>query len=115
MAIGAKRERVRIVRRVRTQDENGDYTVATSIVAERWASVAPIEGQEEAFAGQERATMRFKLGLDLYGVAPEPTDKVLWLTRGDLELNIREIRTAPVRNLDTVLICEAGVLNGATS
>lgn len=113
--IGNKTERVKIIRRGRVKDRNGNYTIATSTVAERWASVRPVAGQENEQAGRQAATMRHRVTLDLYGLTVAEEDLIIWLTRGNVELNIREVRLSTVRNIDTVLICEAGAVNGAAA
>lgn len=112
--IGSKSERVRILRRARTKDANGNYDLVETLVAERWASVQPISGNENELAGQLRAVMNYKISLDVYGVPITSDDKVQWANRGNIELNIREIRLAPVQSIDTVLICASGTPDGTT-
>lgn len=114
--IGAKRERVRIIRRTRVKDANGDYAIAETTIAERWAKIEPVTGREIEHAGQLRGVMDYHVSVDLYG-APIvlADDRALWLTRGDIDLNIREVRLASVRALDTVLICEAGTADGPSA
>lgn len=112
--IGNKTERVRVLRRVRRQDENGNYDLVETLLAERWASVRPETGNERELAGQLRGVMSYSVGIDLYGVNVTSDDKVQWSTRGNLELNIQEVRLSPVRNIDTVLICDSGKPDGTT-
>jgi len=111
--IGHKTERVRLIRRARAKDANGDYSLVEATLAERWARVAPDTGREGELAGQLRATMNYRVTLDLYGVALTSDDKLQWLTRGGaIELNLREIRLSPVRDIDSVLICVSGKPDG---
>lgn len=110
--IGDKTERVRVVRRARAQDANGDYSMNETVLAERWASVQAQRGQEAQLAGQLREQTSYRIDLDLYGVAVTSDDKVIWQTRGNTELNIREVHLAPVRQIDTKLICESGTIDG---
>lgn len=111
--IGTKAERVKIVRRSRAKDANGDYTLVEETIAERWAAVSPIEGMENELAGQLRATMKYRVKLDLYGVLLTSDDKVQWQTRGTyIELNLQEIRLSSVRNIDSELICMSGKPDG---
>jgi head-tail adaptor len=113
VAIGAKRERVRLVRRTRVQDENGNYVVSEATLANRWAKVTPINGNENELAGQLRAVMTFRIDLDIWGVGVTSDDKLMWQTRGEeIELNIHEIRLPSVRALDTVLIVASGTPDG---
>lgn len=111
--IGTKTERVRLVRRTRGKDDNGDYLLTEAVLAERWAAVAPLTGAESELAGQLRATMNYKVTLDLYGLEVTSDDRVKWLTRGgEIELNLQEIRLSPVRYVDSTLICVSGRPDG---
>jgi head-tail adaptor len=111
--IGRKRERVRVTRRTREKDANGDYVVGTTVVAERWASVRPTTGMELELAGTLGGTLKYEIALDLYGLTVSSADALVWITRDNATLNIREVRLSTVRDVDTVLICEIGVVNGA--
>lgn len=113
--IGDKRERVRIVRRVRVRDANGDYSISETLIAERWAAVAPMSGRETELAGQLRGQVDYRVHVDLYGLDVSADDIAIWTTRGALELGIREVRLSPIRAIDSELICEAGVINGPTA
>jgi len=113
--IGRKRERVRVTRRTREKDANGDYVVSKTVVAERWASVRPTTGMERELAGVLSGTLKYEISLDLYGLTVSSADLVEWITRDNTALNIQEVRLATVRDVDTVLLCEVGVINGATS
>lgn len=110
--IGAKTERIRILRRTRTADANGDYGMTETVLAERWARVQAQRGQEGQLAGQLREQTQYRVDADLYGVVVNSDDKLVWQTRGNTELNIREVHLAPSRQIDTKLICESGTLDG---
>lgn len=106
--IGAKRERIRIVRPARTRRTDGGYDTGTTTVAEFWAHIKPVQGTEAERAGRLRSATTYVITAPrVDGLTSD--DTIVWLTRGSLAMNIREIRTDGIRMIDMQLIAETGV------
>lgn len=106
---GEKRERVRIVRNVKTQSADGSYDAAETTVATRWAKVTPDRGNEAQQAGRQRGAMGYSIELDA-ATDVRADDTIYWETNGSLALNVREVRKPMGRALDMVVYAEMGVI-----
>ena len=110
MTIGQRRERIAVVTKSRTQRADGGFDVTSSSV-ERWARVRPVEARENEQAGRLRGSTTYLIECDARGVSVTPDNTIIWKTRGDMLLNVREVRTAGVRELSLVIVAEAGAVN----
>ena len=107
--IGTRRERIRFVRPSRSKRTDGGFDVADSTVAERWASVRPVAANEQEQASRLRGAVTYLIELPrLDGLTID--DAVVWLTRGSVRLNIREIRTDAARPLTMTIVAQSGVI-----
>ena len=106
---GRLRERVRIERETRTPDGGGGFTVSWLTVAVRWAAVEPLKGLERLQAMQLEASTLYRVTLRNEGPAITGANRLIWITGGDVALNIREAPVTGRGELFRVLIAEAGV------
>ncbi len=56
MTIGARRDRIRFIRRARVKRTDGGFDVSTSPLADRWAAVEPVRAKENEQAGRLRGS-----------------------------------------------------------
>lgn len=106
--IGSKRERIRIVRQTKARRADGGYDRTPATICEFWASVKPVSANEAEQAGRKSGAVTYII------TAPRrddftTEDKVVWLTRSNIEMNIREIRKAGARPLFMDFVAESGV------
>ena len=106
--IGDRKERIRIVRRTRAQRTSGAYDLTDTTLAERWAAIQPVRATEGEQAGRSRGSATYMIELDATGLAPTSDDTILWLTKSDMQLNIKEVRLPPTRDLALVIIATSG-------
>ena len=107
--IGSRRERVRFTRLGRTRRADGGYDTAPTTLAERWASVVPMQADEQEEAGRLRGGVKYKIEVARYdGLTTD--DKIVWLTRDSVELNIRELPLDGLRPLEMTIIAQSGVI-----
>lgn len=97
------------MRQTKTRRSDGGYDVADATLAERWASVRPVRGSEQEQSGRMAGTVTYMIELARYDDATTE-DAIVWLTRGDARLNIREIRTDALRPLEMTIIAQSGVV-----
>jgi SPP1 family predicted phage head-tail adaptor len=102
MEAGKLRHKVKLQRRVVSQDTFGGGIEVYHDIAEVWARVQPLRG-EEYFKAQAitssvsaRITIRYLFGI-------EPIDRVLF---GDREFNVHAIINPEERNVELQLMCE---------
>lgn len=107
--IGDKRERVRVVRYVRTQRSDGGFDTVQTTIATRWARVVPARGNEAQQAGRQRGAMGYQIEMDAR-TDVRPDDVLVWLTNGDAELNVREVQKPMLREMDMTIAAETGVV-----
>lgn len=110
MSAGERRERIRIVRKTRTKRTDGGYDVSPTTVAERWAKITPVRATEGEEAGRNRGAVSYLLEFDATGTDVTTGDKLVWLTNGNIELNVREVRTPMTRALALEVVAESGVV-----
>ncbi len=107
--IGTKRERIRFVRQSRAKRTDGGYDTADATLAERWAAVRPVKADEQEQAGRLRGAVTYIIELARYdGLTTD--DAIVWLTRGSVRLNIREIRTDALRPIEMTIVAQSGVV-----
>lgn len=104
--IGEMRERIRFVRNSRTARDDGGYDVADATVATRWASVSPVQANEREAHGRMRGAVTYLIKCDPQALALTVDDRIVWLTNGNVELNIREIRTPGARAMTLDIVAE---------
>lgn len=107
--IGAKRERIRFIRQTRAKRPDGGYDTTDATLAERWARVKPVQANEQEQAGRLRGAVTYLIELARYdGLTTD--DAIVWLTRGSVRLNIREVRTDALRPLEMTVVAQSGVV-----
>ena len=106
---GRLRERVRVEAEVRSPDGGGGFSFSWEAVATLWASVEPLKGVERLQAMQLQGSNLFKVTLRNDGPAVDPAHRLVWLTGGNVVLNIREAPVTPRDNLFREIVAEAGV------
>lgn len=106
--IGSKRERFRIVRQSKARRTDGGYDRTATTVAEFWAHAKPVAGTEAEQAGRKAGAITYVITTATRNdITTE--DGLVWLTRSNRALNIREIRDAGARPLHIEIIAESGV------
>lgn len=108
MSIGERRERVAIVRRTRAQRADGGFDVTVAIHATRWASVKPVRASEAEIAGRLAGSVSYLLEFDARGADITVDDTLVWKTRDNTVLNVREVRMSPVRSLPLAVVADSG-------
>ena len=108
--IGARRERVRIVRKTQAVRADGGYDTTTHTVQERWASVEPMSGDESVQAGRLRHAQKYLVTIDAKGADVRVDDYLVWRTGGDIELNVRRVAKSPAHVLALEIEAEAGAI-----
>lgn len=107
---GDMRDRVRVVRKSRTQRSDGGYTISETTVQERWAHIAPSGGGEASEAGRQHSAVQYTVTVDALGLDCTADDHLLWLTKGDAVLNVRAVRIVRRREMFAEIECETGVI-----
>lgn len=109
MSIGQKSERIAIERKARVQRADKGYDTTVSTVASRWARIRPLTANEQEEAGRQAGITQYSvLVANLTDVVP--SDTLVWVTKGNLRLNIKQVRAARVKEFDIELICESGAV-----
>lgn len=107
--IGSKTERIGIERKSRTKRADFGNDTTPGIIAQVWANVKPTGGGESQQAGRQAASTLYLITLDrLTDVVP--SDTLVWMTGGDVRMNIREVRLPPQRDLDLEIVAEVGAV-----
>jgi len=115
MSIGERRERIQIKRKARVKRVDGGFDTTIAVIATRWAAVTPIRrigGTETEIAGALRGTVKYLIEVDSRGADVRTDDVIVWITNGDVMLNVRDVRTPSGRALPLEIIAESGVPNG---
>jgi head-tail adaptor len=110
VTIGQRTERIAIVRRTRVQRTDGGYNTSVAIASTRWASVKPVRSKEHEIAGSLRAPVTYVLEVDSRGMDVTHDDTIVWTTRDNAVLNVREVRLPNVRSLPLTIVAESGVI-----
>lgn len=106
--IGQKRERVRIVRVAKTRRSDGGYDTADTTLCEFWATVRPVSANEQEQAGRKASATTYLIEAARHeGFTTE--DSLIWLTAGEMQMNIREIRLPSKRTSNMTIVAESGV------
>ena len=109
MSAGKLSERIRIDTEARVSDNGGGASLSWTQGPTRWAKVEPLKGQEQLHAMQLQASTLYKITMRNDGTAITAANRLVWLTGGNLVLNIREAPHTPIHSLMRVIIAEAGV------
>lgn len=108
MLPGRLTERVRFDREVRLPDGGGGYELGWEPVFTKWAQVEPLKGREALEAMKLEASSLYKVTLRSdYDV--NPAWRLVWVTGGNLVMNVREAQPVTSRAMVRVLIAQAGV------
>lgn len=113
MSLGERRERITIRRKSRTQRVDGGYDTTVADLATRWASVRPLRDRagESEQAGRKRGTVTYLIEVDSRGTDCVTDDMIVWVTNGDIVLNVRQVRKPMGRTLPLIIEAESGVPN----
>ncbi len=103
--VGNLRERVAIQQRTVTQSHTGEEIEAWTLLAEVWARVEPLKGEEKFAASQIIASQRFNIHIRQRDDVTV-LDRVQW---NGLDLNIAAISNPDERGRYTQLDCVANV------
>ena len=108
MRAGMLNERVRIEAKDESDDDVGGQDVSWTEVDTVWAEVMPVSGEKKVFAQRIEASARYTVKIrnrdDL-----DPTMRLVWLSHGDVVLNIREMPYPGGRAPMRALVAEEGV------
>jgi head-tail adaptor len=117
MSIGERRERIEIKRKSRVQRADGGFDTTLATIATRWAKVTPLRRTAQTeieLAGSLRGVVRYLIEVDSRGADVNTDDVVVWVTNGDMQLNVREVRAPKRRDLPLEVLAESGVVNSGT-
>ena len=106
--IGQRRERVRIVRTAKTRRTDGGYDTVGTTLCEFWASVKPVSANEAEQAGRKASATTYIIEA-VRNETFTTEDSLVWLTAGELVMNIREIRLPSKRTSLMTIVAESGV------
>lgn len=113
MTIGAKRERVQFKRKVRVKRDDGGYDVTLSDLGTYWADVQPVDKPEleSVQSGHLTGPVLYYIYVDAKAITPTVDDVCLWVTKGNMQLNVRAVRNSSVRIMDNQVTAEFGVVD----
>lgn len=113
-AAGKRTERIQFVVPRRTKVAGGGYEVTRDVLGEVWADVRPVAATESEKQGR-------RFGSTTYMVEIHADDKpeglttaavIVWLTGGNVEMNVRAVRQAAQSVQTLELVGETGVVTG---
>ncbi len=104
---GALDQRIRFEQEARTPDGAGGASRTWVEVATVWASVAPVRARETDIAQKKQGETTYQI------VVRRRTDitpamRAVWVTNGNLAMNIREVQVPSVREAGMTIIADAG-------
>lgn len=109
--IGAKRERLQFQRKVRVKRNDGGYDVTLTDLGTYWASVEPYTKiqLEIVQSGKLTGPQLYIIQVDQRAITPTVDDTITWVTAGNLQLNIREVKQPIGREINVQITAEFGV------
>lgn len=108
--IGNMSERITVKRPLRVQRSDGGFDVTMTTIQTRWAQITPASARESEQAGRLHGATTYNVEVDARGADVAVDDTIVWTTGGNVELNVREVRTPRVRDMALVIVADAGVI-----
>lgn len=110
MQSGDLDQRIRLEAETRTPDGGGGWTISWSEIATVWARVLPISAREALRAGQLEAAGMYRVTIrNRRDISPGAAMRIVWVTNGDMVLNIRQAADPGARAQVRELVAESGV------